>query len=486
VFDEPLIKNKHRPKVFHDRVRLQVSGGRGGNGCSSYARTDKGKGAPDGGNGGQGGAVYLETSSDLHQYTFSAFHLKGEAGHPGSSDQQNGSAGADHIALIPPGTIVREIIGRSPDTEDLVFRHVADLNKGGLRIKVAEGGVGGYGNRVFKTDYRHNNRFSTSGQPGATRWLQLELKTIADIGLIGFPNAGKSSLLAALSSAKPKIANYPFTTIQPEIGSIELQKHLKPNEFQELINKEKVRLIGNNKGGLAPFSVYDQLSMADLPGLIEGAHRNVGLGHAFLKHIERCSVLLFVIDCSMEFDDLQKISPSAVEPFQYEYRDPVKDFLTLQEEIIRYNSDILTQKPIAIFANKCDQQSDDRNSDSSSIYSKHLKRLKKLVELSELLPQVLQEANSAEKERRRVKFIFDKKKEEKQTEVKKQVKVSPFGPIRVIEGSAKEGVGLKELVKELFVLTNQAKRYGSNIIQPEKEIRMKRNNEANPNSGYDD
>ncbi len=482
VLDAPHQKNKNRPKVFHDRVRLQVTGGHGGNGCSSFARTDKGKGAPDGGNGGKGGSVYLETSSDLHQYSFSSFHLRGQPGKPGSSDQQHGPAGQDHIALIPPGTIVREIIGRDPETDELVFRHVADLNSGGLRLKVAEGGIGGFGNRVFKTDYRQNNRFSTNGGPGDSRWIQLELKTIADIGLIGFPNAGKSSLLAALSAAKPKIANYPFTTIQPEVGTVELKRYFTESQLREI----EVQLGSSSSPSsdmTSPrvpirFSIYDQLTVADLPGLIEGAHQNIGLGHAFLKHIERCSVLLFVLDCSIEYDDLSHTrlhSPSqSLSEIQTQRRDPVRDFLTLQEELIRYNPALLQQKPILIFANKQDER--------PALYRRNVERLQRLLELSRSIPQL-------EQQRDKGKF-FTKKTNQSQSDTEGQSQSQSQSAassssssgitsgIRVIQGSAKEKRGLQELVKELMIVVQQAKRMGIDQIEPEKEIRIKRKSKS--------
>lgn len=242
-----------------DRVKLSVRAGNGGDG-SPHMRHEMyvPRGGPDGGDGGRGGSVYLE--ADQHLNTLSNFahkkHFKAESGGRGLRQRQHGKAGEDLVLSAPPGTIVRS-------TGDEV---IADLVNPGDRVMVARGGKGGLGNTHFVTATSQTPRFAQKGEPGEERWISLELKLIADVGIIGLPNAGKSTLLSVISAAKPKIADYPFTTLEPQLG---------------VVQREDVDFV-----------------VADIPGLIEGAHAGAGLGHEFLRHVERTRLLVHVVDGS--------------------------------------------------------------------------------------------------------------------------------------------------------------------------------------------
>jgi GTPase len=266
---------------FADHAVLQVQAGHGGNGCASVHREKfKPLGGPDGGNGGRGGSVILEV--DASSSTLLDFHRrpvrKAGNGHQGEGSNRSGAAGEDLVIQVPNGTVVL-----SSDGEVL-----ADLVGTGTRYVAAAGGRGGLGNAALASAARKAPGFALKGEPGDARDLTLELKTVADIGLIGFPNAGKSSLIAAMSAARPKIANYPFTTLIPNLGVVE--------------------------AGEVQFVV------ADVPGLIPGASEGKGLGHDFLKHVERCSALVHVLDCATD------------EPG----RDPISDLDTIEAELARY------------------------------------------------------------------------------------------------------------------------------------------------------
>jgi len=266
---------------FADHAVLQVHAGHGGNGCASVHREKfKPLGGPDGGNGGRGGSVILEV--DASSSTLLDFHRrpvrKAGNGHQGEGSNRNGAAGEDLIIKVPNGTVVL-----SSDGEVL-----ADLVGTGTQYIAAAGGRGGLGNAALASARRKAPGFALKGEPGDACDLTLELKTVADIGLIGFPNAGKSSLIAAMSAARPKIANYPFTTLIPNLGVVE--------------------------AGEVQFVV------ADVPGLIPGASEGKGLGHDFLKHVERCSALVHVLDCATD------------EPG----RDPISDLDTIEAELARY------------------------------------------------------------------------------------------------------------------------------------------------------
>ncbi|MCW2899093.1 MAG: GTP-binding protein Obg/CgtA [Streptosporangiaceae bacterium] len=288
---------------FVDRVVLHVSAGNGGHGCASIHREKfKPLGGPDGGNGGHGGDVVLEvdpnTASllDYHRRP----HRRAGNGRPGQGSHRNGAQGDDMLLTVPNGTVVK-----SPDGTVL-----ADLVGSGTRFVVVEGGRGGLGNAALASSKRKAPGFALFGEPGTEHDLVLELKTVADVALVGFPSAGKSSLIAAMSAAKPKIADYPFTTLVPNLGVVSAGDHI--------------------------------FTVADVPGLIEGASEGKGLGLEFLRHIERSSTLAHVLDCATP------------EPG----RDPMSDFEVIERELQAYDRALgdraLSDRPRLIVLNKVD------------------------------------------------------------------------------------------------------------------------------------
>jgi GTPase len=287
---------------FADQADLRVHAGAGGHGCASIRREKfKPLGGPDGGNGGRGGDVIIEV--DPGAATLLDFHRRpvrrAGNGKPGQGSNRNGAEGADLVLRVPDGTVVK-----TSDGEVL-----ADLVGAGTRFVAAQGGRGGLGNAALASTRRKAPGFALRGEPGVERHLVLELKTIADAGLIGFPNAGKSSLIAAMSAARPKIANYPFTTLTPHLGVVE---------------------AGDT-----------QFVVADVPGLIPGASHGKGLGLDFLRHVERCTVLVHVLDCATE------------EPG----RDPVSDLDLIEAELTAYEAATgvdLSDRPRIVAFNKVD------------------------------------------------------------------------------------------------------------------------------------
>lgn len=283
-------------KGFIDRVRIWVEGGHGGDGCISFRREKYvPRGGPDGGNGGDGGDVILEVDPNLNtliDYVFKR-HFKAGRGAHGKGKNQTGRKGEDIILKVPPGTLVYE--------DDKLL---GELLTPGDRLVVARGGKGGRGNAAFRSSTNQAPRVAEKGQPGEKKSLILELKLLADIGLVGYPNAGKSTLLRRLTDARPKVAAYPFTTLTPILGT----------------------LIGTNR----------HIVIADIPGIIDGAHMGKGLGIEFLRHIERTRLLLYVLDIT---------------------QDPVNQFTALQDELREYNP-LLLQKPYIIAINKIDLVSD--------------------------------------------------------------------------------------------------------------------------------
>jgi GTPase len=247
--------------VFADRATIFVQGGRGGDGCVSFRRERYvPKGGPDGGDGGDGGDLVLVASAglrDLSEFRFAA-HFRAERGRHGQGSAKNGRAGVDRELRVPPGTQV---------TDRETGALLADLVADGARAVVAGGGAGGKGNRHYATANRRAPQTAQVGEPGQERWLELHLKLVADAALLGLPNAGKSSLLRRISNATPKVADYPFTTVSPVLGTVE---------------------DGDGR----------QLTVADVPGLLEGASQGVGLGHEFLAHLERARILIHLLDAS--------------------------------------------------------------------------------------------------------------------------------------------------------------------------------------------
>ena len=282
-----------------DTARIQVKAGDGGNGCISFRREKYvPRGGPDGGDGGNGGNVVIIATlgmSTLIDLRHNPRQVAEKGGH-GTGKQRDGADGADRVIRVPTGTIVRDL-----ETTELL----ADLTEPDETVVVARGGIGGKGNAHFKSSTFQAPRVAEKGEPGAEREISLEVKLIADIGLIGYPNAGKSTLLARTSAATPKIAAYPFTTLRPNLGVVR-------------INREQ------------------NFVLADIPGLIEGAHKGAGLGHQFLRHIERTKMLIHVIDLSAT-----------------DGRDPIKDYEQLNLELKHYN-ELLTKLPQIIALNKID------------------------------------------------------------------------------------------------------------------------------------
>ena len=284
---------------FIDEAMITVQSGDGGKGCLSFRREKFiPRGGPDGGDGGKGGDIILSTTSrkrTLYQFRYQR-HFKAKNGAHGQGKQKTGKKGRSLTIELPPGTLVIDA-----DTGHLI----KDLVDTGETIVILKGGRGGQGNTRFKTSTHRTPRFAQPGEPGETRTLKLELKLLADVGIIGLPNAGKSTLIAAISSARPKIANYPFTTLTPSLGVVQ-------TDWAE------------------PFVV------ADIPGLIKGAHQGTGLGIKFLRHIERTRILVHLIDVS-------SIDPD----------DPLQEYQTINQELVMYDEK-LVQKPQIVVLNKLD------------------------------------------------------------------------------------------------------------------------------------
>ena len=322
--------------MFVDHLRIYAKAGDGGNGSVHFHRAKfMPKGGPDGGDGGRGGDVILKV--DHHTDTLRNFFFKpnqkAEAGAHGMGQRKTGKSGKKLVCKVPPGTLVYRAVGRESgddleNVEDgMAFFHnleaqaedvvgkaeepnqkgelIADLTENGQKFMLCRGGKGGRGNDHFKSSTNRAPEEAEPGEPGEEGYYYLELRKIADAGLVGFPNAGKSTLISKLSAAKPKIAAYPFTTLTPQIGVLD-------------------------------FPGFARATIADIPGLIEGAADNVGLGHEFLRHIWRCQLLVFVVDIAGT-----------------ELRDPIEDIQTLRKEIKLYDED-LSKRPWLIVANKMD------------------------------------------------------------------------------------------------------------------------------------
>ena len=286
---------------FLDQAKIYVRSGNGGNGSVHFRREKYIEfGGPDGGDGGKGGDVWAEAVENLNTLIDFRYrqHFKAAAGTPGKGRNMTGANGADIVVKIPVGTEIRD-----EDGETLI----ADLDTPGKRVLIARGGNGGFGNTHFKSSTNRAPRRANPGQEGVEMWLWLRLKLIADAGLVGLPNAGKSTFLATVSAAKPKVADYPFTTLHPALGVVAI-------DGREFV-------------------------LADIPGLIEGAHEGAGLGDRFLGHVERCSVLLHLVDGTAE--------------------DPVADYHTVREELAAYGGG-LDEKPEVLAISKADAIPADR------------------------------------------------------------------------------------------------------------------------------
>lgn len=299
---------------FVDYVTITVRSGKGGAGSTAFRRAKyEPKGGPSGGDGGEGASIYLE--ADSHLYTLLDLrynrHHFAEHGQPGGRDQMFGKSGTDMILRVPPGTIARDT-----NTNELI----GEVIHPGDRMLLVKGGRGGRGNVHFKSPTNQTPRYAQPGEPSEEREVTLELKLLADVGLVGFPNAGKSTLISALSAAKPKVADYPFTTLEPNLGMV---------------------YLGDSRSFV----------MADIPGLIEGASEGKGLGIRFLKHIERNAVLLFVIPCDVD--------------------EPAAQYDILIREIEQFNPELL-DKPRLIALSKTDLLPPDMQEDFLTEARKHL------------------------------------------------------------------------------------------------------------------
>lgn len=290
--------------MFYDYAKVNIKAGDGGNGIVAFRREKYvPKGGPAGGDGGKGGSIILRADEGLRTLIDFRYqtHYKGKRGDHGSGAKQHGRSADDIVLRVPVGTVVRDA-----DTKKLL----GDLRHHGQEIVVAQGGRGGRGNARFVSSTHRAPTFAENGEKGEERWITLELKLLADVGLVGFPNVGKSTIISRVSAAKPKIANYHFTTLEPNLGMVRVD-------------------AGRS------------FVIADVPGLVEGAAEGAGLGHRFLRHVERTRVLVHVVDLSGS-----------------EGRDPLEDLAVIRGELERYAPQ-LNEKPMVIVANKVDLMSDD-------------------------------------------------------------------------------------------------------------------------------
>ena len=296
--------------MFVDQIRILAQAGNGGRGCVSFRREKfVPKGGPDGGDGGRGGDVILQANRHVDNLS-SLFYepiIKAQNGGHGMGKKMAGRSGASKVVNVPLGTLVHRLASEKSEIRNLKFdiQPLVDLTRDGEKFVLCRGGVGGKGNVHFKSSRNRAPREYTDGEEGERGYFLLELRTIADAALVGYPNAGKSTLLRKISAARPKVAAYPFTTLHPIIGVVEFQG-------------------------------YRRATIADIPGLIEGAHRGLGLGHEFLRHITRCRVLLFVVDVAGS-----------------EGRNPGEDLRNIRREIALYDPQ-LSQRAWHIIANKMD------------------------------------------------------------------------------------------------------------------------------------
>lgn len=285
--------------MFIDRVKIRVKAGDGGNGVTAFRREKfVPRGGPSGGDGGVGGSVWLEADEGLNTLLHLRYNPehKGERGRHGEGSNRYGKDGADAVVKVPVGTQVHDA-----ETNDLLF----DFTEPGQRYLAAKGGKGGWGNAHFATPTKQAPKYHYNGRPGEEKELQLELKLLADVGLVGFPNAGKSTLISVISAAKPKIADYPFTTLEPNLGVVDM------GDFRTFV-------------------------VADIPGLIEGASDGAGLGDRFLRHIERTKLILHLVDVS-----------------SLSGRDAVADYEIINRELAKYDAD-LAARPQIVVATKID------------------------------------------------------------------------------------------------------------------------------------
>ena len=300
---------------FLDQAKIYIASGKGGRGCVSFRREKYVEfGGPDGGDGGNGGSIILESERNLNTLIDFRYkqHFKAENGRPGSKKNKTGAGGKDLILKIPVGTQIYE-----EDNNALIY----DFTNNKDRFVVATGGKGGLGNTRFKSSTNRAPKRKTDGSKGEEFWVWLQLKVIADVGIIGLPNAGKSSFLSKCTRAKPKIANYPFTTINPNLGVLNIN--------------------------------HREIVLADIPGLIEGSHKGIGLGDKFLRHIERCKTLIHLIDISE--------------------KNILENYLKVRNELSKYDKSILKKEEIVIF-NKVDLMGKEKIKEKLKNFKKKIKK----------------------------------------------------------------------------------------------------------------
>ena len=307
---------------FLDQAKIYIKAGNGGTGASSFRREKYIEfGGPDGGDGGNGGSIILESERNLNTLIDFRYkqHFKAENGKPGSKKNKTGASGKDLILKIPVGTQIYE-----EDNNTLIY----DFTKNKERFVVATGGKGGLGNTKFKSSTNRAPKRKTDGSKGEEFWVWFQLKVIADVGIIGLPNAGKSSFLSKCTRARPKVADYPFTTINPNLGVLNID--------------------------------HKEIVLADIPGLIEGSHKGIGLGDKFLRHIERCKTLVHLIDISEE--------------------DILENYLKVRSELSKYDKNILKKKEIIIF-NKVDLINKEKIEESLKNFKKKVKKNFEIISL---------------------------------------------------------------------------------------------------------
>ncbi len=300
---------------FIDEVKVYIKAGDGGAGCVSFRREKfVPMGGPNGGDGGRGAHIIFLASRDINTLLDIKYQqqYRAEKGRHGMGKDRHGRNGKNLIIPVPPGTLIKDA-----DTGEIL----SDLTAEGQEFIAAKGGRGGVGNTHFKSATRQAPKFAQPGEPGEEKNLVLELKLLADIGLIGLPNAGKSTLISAISSARPKVADYPFTTLVPALGVVQ-------------------------------YGDYDSFVVADIPGLIQGAHKGSGLGFQFLRHVERTSMLLHLVDISETLED-----------------DPIENFKKINNELALYSPDLL-KKPQAVAGTKLDIKGSGKRLDSLALYCK--------------------------------------------------------------------------------------------------------------------
>jgi len=305
--------------VFVDEAKIYIKAGDGGNGCVAFRREKYvPRGGPSGGDGGNGGSIYLEANPNdntLLRYRYNR-EFKADRGRHGEGSNCTGHSGDDMILQVPVGTLAYD---------ESTGETIADLATPGQRILIAHGGRGGRGNQHFAKPWHQAPREHEDGHPGEERHLRLELKLLADVGLVGFPNAGKSTLISVISAARPKIANYPFTTLEPNLG---------------VVCADSVPQSASGGGNKGMSDIGRTFVVADLPGLIEGAHQGAGLGIRFLRHVERTRLLVHLIDTS-DFTDA----------------DPVHSFEIIHGELVAFSPG-LGEKPMIVVATKLDATTD--------------------------------------------------------------------------------------------------------------------------------